>query len=70
MDITKDTVLGKILVINGVKEILEKFKFPCLDCPFVRMEMDKLKIGEVCEKYGINTNKLLEELNKNIKVKK
>jgi hypothetical protein len=28
------------------------------------MEMDKLKIGEVCEMYGLDLEGLLKELNK------
>ncbi len=69
MKIIEDTILADILKVKGAEEILTNFNVPCLDCPFAKFEIENLKIGEVCEKYGINTNKLLEELNKNIKVK-
>lgn len=67
MAITKDTLLGEILEREGVGDILIKHNFPCVTCPFARMEMDQLKIGKVCEKYGIDAGKLVAELNKKVK---
>jgi hypothetical protein len=66
MKITKDTKLEKILEIGRAREVLEKFNLPCLSCPFAKLEMENLKIGEICEMYGINTEKLLKELNESI----
>ena len=60
--ITKDTTLSEILKIKGAEEILTKYNVPCLGCAMASMEMDKLKIGGVCQSYGIDCGKLLEEL--------
>jgi hybrid cluster-associated redox disulfide protein len=60
---TKDSFLAEILESPGSQEILARYDLPCLTCPFAAMEMEKLKIGEVCQQYGINADKLLEELN-------
>ena len=62
--ITKDTSLAKVLEHSGTEKILAKHNVPCVICPFVKMEMDKLKISQICKIYGINAEKLLMELNK------
>jgi len=59
---TKNTVLSKILKNSKAQDILAKYKLPCLNCAFARMEMDKLKIGEVCEMYRLDLKSLLSEL--------
>jgi hypothetical protein len=61
--INKNTILSEILTDEKMAEILAKNNLPCLSCPFAKYEMEQLKIGEVCSQYGINTEKLLEELN-------
>jgi len=61
--ITKNTLLSEILKKSGAEKTLVKYNLPCLSCPMAKFEMEKLKIGEVCETYGINLDKLLEELN-------
>ena len=63
-EITKETKLSVILKNPESQEILVKYKLPCLGCAFAHMEMDKLKIGEVCEMYGLDLKGLLKELNK------
>ncbi|OIO63364.1 disulfide oxidoreductase [Candidatus Woesearchaeota archaeon CG_4_10_14_0_2_um_filter_33_10] len=63
MKITKDTTLAKVLDIKGAEKILSEFQMPCLGCAMAQMEMDSLKLGDICSMYGINLNKLLEELN-------
>ena len=63
MKITKDTTVAKVLDIKGAEKILSKFQMPCLGCAMAQMEMDTLKLGDICSMYGINLNKLLEELN-------
>jgi len=63
MKITKDTTLAKVLEVKGAEKILSKFQMPCLGCAMAQMEMDSLKLGDICSMYGINLNKLLEELN-------
>jgi hybrid cluster-associated redox disulfide protein len=60
--ITKDTTLAEVLKHSETKKILEKYNLPCLQCPFAKIEAEKLKIGQICQQYGIETKKLLEEL--------
>jgi len=62
MKITKETTLVEILEIPGTEEVLTKHGVPCVTCPYAKMEMDKLKIGEVCKMYGVNLVKLLKDL--------
>ena len=62
--ITKETTLAEILNLPGAEKILAKYNLPCLSCPFAKMEMENLKIGEICKMYGIKINELLKELNK------
>jgi hybrid cluster-associated redox disulfide protein len=64
MEITKDTTLGKIIALPGKEAVLKKHGVPCVTCPFAKMEMDKLKLGQICEMYGLNIDKLLKDLNK------
>jgi hybrid cluster-associated redox disulfide protein len=64
MKITKDTTLEKIIEIPDKEEVLKKHGVPCVTCPFAKMEMDKLQIGQVCAMYGLNLDKLLKDLNK------
>ncbi len=64
MKITKDSTLENVLKIEGAEEVLSKFNFPCLTCPMAQMEMNTLKIGNICNMYGIDLEKVLESLNK------
>lgn len=64
MKITKETTLEKILEIDGAEEVLFSFEVPCLSCPCARYELSELSIGFVCEKYDIDCEKLIEEINK------
>jgi len=61
--ITKDTTLAQILKKPEARKILVKYNLPCLDCPFAKLEMENLKIGDICQMYGIDIKKLLKELN-------
>ena len=61
---TKDSTLSEILELKNGQKILAKFNLPCLWCPMMKNEMHKLKIGQICEMYNINAEKLLKELNK------
>jgi len=65
--ITEKTTLAKILKEPKLVEVLEKYNFPCLVCPFARMEIENLEIGKVCDLYGIEIKKVLKELNEAIK---
>ena len=62
--ITKGTILAEIVKDQKMADILTEHNLPCLTCPFGKLEMEKLKVGEVCQMYGIDIDKLLEDLNK------
>jgi len=61
---TENTTLAEILEYPGIEKILAKYNLPCLWCPFARFEAESLKIGQVCEVYRIDSDKLLKDLNK------
>jgi len=61
--ITENTTLAEILKVPEAEKILGKYNLPCLWCPFAKIEMENLKIGQVCQMYGINLKALLKELN-------
>jgi len=61
--ITSNTTLAEVLESEGAEKILAKYNLPCLTCPFAKMEMDQLKIGQICKMYGIDLKGLLKELN-------
>jgi hypothetical protein len=66
MKITKKTKLAKIIDDPKIEKILNKYEFPCISCPFARYEMEELEIGFVCEKYDIDADKLIKEINSKI----
>ena len=61
--ITKDATLADILDKKGAEQILAKYKVPCLTCPMAKLEMQNLTLGQICQMYSIDLEKLLEELN-------
>jgi len=63
MKITKETTLEELMKTTGMEEILMKHGVPCVTCPMAQMEMQFLKLGDICEKYGIDVDKLMAELN-------
>jgi len=65
--ITKDTTLAEILKNPELVKILVKYNLPCLGCPLAKMEMENLKIGEICKMYNISVERLLRELNESCK---
>lgn len=66
--VTKDTTLAEVLEVPHAEEILAEYKVPCLTCPMAQMEMQVLRIGDICKMYGIDIMKLLKSLNKAEKV--
>ena len=64
LKITENTTLAEILKNPEAKKILAKYNLPCLNCPFAELEMENLKIGEICKMYGINLEALFKELNR------
>ncbi|MFH1316499.1 MAG: hypothetical protein ABII01_03210 [Candidatus Woesearchaeota archaeon] len=63
MKVEENTVLGEIIKIEGAEEVLMKNSVPCVTCPMAKMELDALKIGQVCDMYGLDKVKILKELN-------
>jgi len=63
MKITENTTLAEILEKPELVKILVKYNLPCLGCPLAKMEMENLKIGEICKMYNISVERLLRELN-------
>jgi hypothetical protein len=61
--INAGTTLAKIMDKKGADKILHKNNVPCVSCPYAAMEINKLKIGDVCKMYGLNLVKILKELN-------
>lgn len=61
--VKEDTILAEILKNPELVKVLEKYNLPCLSCPFAKMEMENLKIGDVCKMYDIDVEKLLKDLN-------
>lgn len=65
--ITKETSLAEILKYPKAEKILEKYNLPCLTCPMAKFELERLKIGQICDLYGIDSEKLIKELNEAMK---
>jgi len=64
MKINKETTLDELLKDPKMVEVLAKYNLPCLSCPFAKMEMENLKIGDVCKTYGVDCKNLIEDLSK------
>ena len=61
--ITEKTILAKIFKKKGALSILTKYQLPCLVCPMIKFEIEKLTIGQVSRMYHLDLKKLLSELN-------
>lgn len=59
----KNTKLKDVLKIKGGSEVLAKYHMPCLTCPMAAMEIEKLKLGQISEMYGLDIKNMLKELN-------
>jgi len=66
MKITKKTKLSKLIDDKKAQKVLEKYDFPCISCPHARLEMEILELGSICEMYGIDSVKLIKELNEKL----
>jgi hypothetical protein len=62
--ITEKTTLSRLLGNSKIEKILAKHNLPCLSCPMAQHEMEDLKIGQICEMYNIDVEKLIKEINK------
>ncbi|MFA5746922.1 MAG: disulfide oxidoreductase [Candidatus Paceibacterota bacterium] len=63
-EMTAETTLAEALKKNGAEKIMAGYGLPCLTCPFAKMEMEQLKLGDICGQYGIDMENLLKDLNK------
>ena len=64
--INKESSLAEILKKPGMAEILAKNNLPCLYCPMARYEIEKLKLGDICQAYHLDLKKILKELNEKL----
>ena len=64
--INSKTNLEEILKNQDLVKILAKYNLPCLGCAMAKLEIKGLKIGDVCQLYGIDLKSLLKELNEKI----
>ena len=62
MKITKNTTLKEILELEDAQEVLSRHNVPCVSCPFAKMEMEKLTLGDICKNYNIKIENLLKDL--------
>lgn len=62
--ISKSDSLSDVMGLPCAEKILAKHKVPCLSCPYAKMEMEKLKIEDICKMYGIGLDSLLKDLNR------
>jgi hypothetical protein len=60
--ITENSTLAEILDIPGAEKILASYNLPCLSCPLAGLEMQELKLEEVCRAYWLNLKDILKEL--------
>ncbi len=63
MKITKDSTVESILNHPKGREVLAKHQVPCMGCPMAAMELSYLKIGDVAEKYDLDIESILEDIN-------
>lgn len=61
-EINRDTTLEEVMQIPGAQAILFENHVPCLSCPMGAYEMPMLKLGMVCDMYGLEYDKIVKEL--------
>ncbi len=61
--INKDTTIAEILKTEKGEEVLQKHGLPCLSCAFAAQEIEFLKLGDVAEKYGLDAEAIISEIN-------
>ena len=65
MKFNKNTKLGEIIESSNGNEVLHRNGVPCVTCPMAQFELETLEIGQICEMYGLDLEKILNELNEN-----
>ncbi|MCF7906597.1 disulfide oxidoreductase [Patescibacteria group bacterium] len=63
MKFNKNTKLGEIIKSSKGNEVLHRNGVPCVTCPMAQFELETLEIGQICEMYGLDLEKILKELN-------
>lgn len=58
------TTLAEILKLEHGEKVLKENGVPCLSCPLATQEIEFLEIGQVAEMYGLDKEKILQELNR------
>lgn len=61
--INKDTSIAEILKTKKGEEVLQKYGLPCLGCAFAAQEIEFLKLGDVGEKYDLDVESIIKEVN-------
>ena len=61
--ITEESILADIIKDPKAEEVIRKHNLPCLSCPMAQMEIQHLKLGDVCKAYGLDLEAILKELN-------
>ena len=62
-EITEESTLSEILETEEGEEILLKHGIPCLGCPLMGAEASEISIEEVSNKYGLELEKIIADLN-------
>ncbi len=63
-EIDENTTLAEVYSIKGSDEVLRMLNVPCVSCSFAVMEMDMLKLGDICDMYGLDKKKVILSLRK------
>lgn len=63
MEFTEDTNLETLLESEKAQEVLAEHEVPCLGCPMAKLEMQDLTLGQICEQYDLDLEKILTKLN-------
>lgn len=65
--VTKDTLLADIITNEKMLEVLYKLGVPCVTCPLMGFEASFLTLGQIAETYGLDLEKIIDELKKVLK---
>lgn len=61
--IVKKSTLGEAFNHPNGKKILAKHGVPCVGCPMAAMELEKLTLQDIANRYSLDLKNLLKELN-------
>lgn len=61
---SEENTLGELLKSGISMELLAKYGVPCVTCPMAQFELNRLKLKDIKNFYGIDIEKLLKEINK------